>query len=122
MQKIIMTVIVMVALFCAGFYVGKVTTKPKIQIVRQTEIKTQVVYRDKSTLTNEQIWKLLQCYDTSKPRLDIIIDTNTVTAKAGLCDRNWERTAYIEVGDDGMWKYYVGIGVIASGIIYLALR
>jgi hypothetical protein len=47
------------------------------------------------------------------------VDNNIFKAKAGLCERTWERDFTLDVNSSDNWKLSIGIGLgcIASGII-----
>jgi len=96
-----------------GFIIAfQANPEPTVRIVEKSVIKYQTVYRDYETITRETCVDKLKCYDTAGPRLDGTIEGTTFRAKAGLCDRTWEREFKLEVGSSGNWRYYIGAGLV----------
>lgn len=103
-------VIILIMVYGAGFITGYLAKKQNVKVIKETKIKTNYIYR--KDITCEDAFKALQCYDTSMPKLDFMVDNSKITAQAGLCERQWERSIYIQQDDN--WRYYVGIGIVGG--------
>jgi hypothetical protein len=93
------------------FYGFKTITK-----IERHEIKSNVIDKDTSSMTTDQLRAELECYYKSNPSLDIAQINNTdYTLSAGLCERNWTRRITIAE----LYKKNILTGCIAvkSGLV-----
>ena len=105
-------------MFFSGFISRQYFYPPEPEIKWKTRVQTDIVYRDYPTVSLPECIDKLKCYDTALPRLEYErIDAGTYRIGAGLCGREWTRDLSIEVGEGGNWKFYVGGGIAAAGII-----
>lgn len=66
-------------------------TNTVTKIIKQ-EIKTNVIDKDTSAMTTDQLRAELECYYKSQPQLDIAqISKTDYLLTAALCERNWSR-------------------------------
>jgi hypothetical protein len=118
MKSAVIGIILVILFFIGGFFAGYYYNKPRTTIIAQPII-SNTVKRPVASMSAEELRPIVLCYDTAEPRLDITIDGRDITASAGLCEREWSRTAQVEVSESGNWKLYVGIGAgaVATGAV-----
>lgn len=122
MKKIMFCFVCLIiwSLICVfgGYLISKKLIKPVTITKYETQWKDRVVYRDISSMTEEEKDKELKCYYQSEFKLDInsdIHDGNKYRITGSLCERSSYKDIEIECSSSGNWKLYTGIGT--AGVI-----
>lgn len=123
-KTIIVNIVVFIIAFAIGYFVRSVKNNNKEVVIKQKEIKYNVIARNVEYIECEELRKELNCYYTAIPKLDIMLNaykdnTAYISAQAQLCEREWTREAAIQIKQDNNYTYYVAIGAIciAGGVL-----
>jgi len=93
-------VVIALILFLSGVFAGWKLADPGVVEIKTTEVRYNTIERDISALPLQELQRELLCYWNATPSLDIKHDSgNIYSLSAGLCERNWSKTAYIRARD-----------------------
>lgn len=125
MKIYIISIILSVSIFAAGFFVGDKYRSDDVPIItKKSEITSDIFRRDYAKLKLIEIEKELYKYDTMRALLDISpiqsskLFTHRLSAK--LSNREWYRDVKIKCQSSRNWTAYfslIGAGVVAGGVI-----
>ena len=98
MKKIFISIIVLIITFFAGWLASYQFRDPEVVTITQDKIITQVIEKDVSQMSINELQSALDCFYKDLPILSVNhMSGDEYLLSAALCERKWHRNVEIKV-------------------------
>jgi hypothetical protein len=125
---IILTCLIFVSFF-AGWKLSRRYQEPVTKEVEVIKNIDRVIYRNYSTMTQDELFDKLIKYDRTPMQIEHEVtelnpEYTALTLKWELYERTGEQELKVPVHQEGNWKMYagIGVGVVAAGGLFWLLK